>query len=142
MESADRDEQYYRAVVSRDCRFDGWFVTAVHTTGIYCRPSCPATTPRRRNVSFFATAAADFTATFRVLVGVPGNFVPSNAVKLVAPGSNPTLSVGVSGGATVITYTATLQSAPAITGPWQNVTGATSPYTVPTTGTVFFRTVR
>ena len=58
MESADRDEQYYRAVVSRDCRFDGWFVTAVHTTGIYCRPSCPATTPRRRNVSFFATAAA------------------------------------------------------------------------------------
>lgn len=58
MESADRDEQYYRAVVSRDSRFDGWFVTAVHTTGIYCRPSCPATTPRRHNVSFFATAAA------------------------------------------------------------------------------------
>ncbi len=58
MESADRDEQYYRAVASRDTRFDGWFVTAVHTTGIYCRPSCPAATPRRRNVSFFATAAA------------------------------------------------------------------------------------
>lgn len=94
------------------------------------------------NYRFFATAAADFTATFRVLVGVPGNYVPSNAVKLVAPGSNPTLTVGVSGGSTVITYTATLQSAPSITGPWQNVTGATSPYTVPTTGTVFFRTVR
>ena len=58
MESADRDEQCYRAVVSRDSRFDGWFVTAVHTTGIYCRPSCPAATPQRRNVSFFATAAA------------------------------------------------------------------------------------
>ena len=94
------------------------------------------------NYRFFATAAADFTANFRVLIGVPGNYVPSNAVKLVAPGSNPTLTVGVSGGSTVITYTATLQSAPAITGPWQNVTGATSPYTVPTTGTVFFRTVR
>jgi len=48
----------YRAVQSRDERFDGWFVTAVHSTGIYCRPSCPATTPKARNVSFFASAAA------------------------------------------------------------------------------------
>jgi AraC family transcriptional regulator of adaptative response / DNA-3-methyladenine glycosylase II len=48
----------YRAVASRDPRFDGWFVTAVHTTGIYCRPSCPAVTPKRRNVEFFPTAAA------------------------------------------------------------------------------------
>ncbi len=52
------DDQCYRAVQSRDSRFDGWFVTAVHTTGIYCRPSCPATTPKRQNVSFFPTAAA------------------------------------------------------------------------------------
>jgi AraC family transcriptional regulator, regulatory protein of adaptative response / DNA-3-methyladenine glycosylase II len=51
-------EQCYRAVSSRDSRFDGWFVTAVHTTGIYCRPSCPAITPKRRNVSFFPSAAA------------------------------------------------------------------------------------
>jgi AraC family transcriptional regulator, regulatory protein of adaptative response / DNA-3-methyladenine glycosylase II len=51
-------EQCYRAVASRDSRFDGWFVTAVHTTGIYCRPSCPAITPKRRNVSFFPSAAA------------------------------------------------------------------------------------
>ena len=46
------------AVQSRDRRFDGWFVTAVRTTGIYCRPSCPAITPKRRNVDFFPTAAA------------------------------------------------------------------------------------
>jgi AraC family transcriptional regulator of adaptative response / DNA-3-methyladenine glycosylase II len=52
------DDQCYRAVQSRDGRFDGWFVVAVHTTGIYCRPSCPATTPRRQNVSFFPAAAA------------------------------------------------------------------------------------
>lgn len=52
------DDQCYRAVQSRDSRFDGWFVTAVSTTGIYCRPSCPATTPKRGNVSFFPTAAA------------------------------------------------------------------------------------
>ena len=51
-------ERCYRAVSSRDSRFDGWFVTAVRTTGIYCRPSCPAITPKRANVSFFVTAAA------------------------------------------------------------------------------------
>lgn len=53
-----QDDQCYRAVQSRDSRFDGWFVVAVHTTGIYCRPSCPATTPKRQNVSFFPAAAA------------------------------------------------------------------------------------
>jgi AraC family transcriptional regulator of adaptative response / DNA-3-methyladenine glycosylase II len=45
-------------VQSRDPRFDGWFVTAVRTTGIYCRPSCPAITPKRPNVEFLPTAAA------------------------------------------------------------------------------------
>jgi AraC family transcriptional regulator of adaptative response / DNA-3-methyladenine glycosylase II len=48
----------YRAVSSRDARFDGVFFTAVRTTGIYCRPSCPATTPKRQNVHFYPTAAA------------------------------------------------------------------------------------
>jgi len=52
------DEQCYRAAQSRDSRFDGVFITAVKTTGIYCRPSCPAMTPKRRNVEFFVTAAA------------------------------------------------------------------------------------
>lgn len=47
----------YRAIESRDHRFDGWFVTAVRTTGIYCRPSCPAITPKRKNVEFFRAAA-------------------------------------------------------------------------------------
>ncbi|MPZ73779.1 MAG: helix-turn-helix domain-containing protein [Nitriliruptorales bacterium] len=51
-------ERCYRAVASRDDRFDGWFFTAVTSTGIYCRPSCPAVTPRRRNIRFFPTAAA------------------------------------------------------------------------------------
>jgi len=58
-------ESCYRAVSSRDPRFDGWFVTAVTTTGIYCRPSCPAMTPRRRNVTFHPTAAAAQLAGFR-----------------------------------------------------------------------------
>lgn len=51
------DDHCYRAIQSRDSRFDGWFVTAVRTTGIYCRPSCPAITPKRQNVEFFRAAA-------------------------------------------------------------------------------------
>jgi AraC family transcriptional regulator of adaptative response / DNA-3-methyladenine glycosylase II len=51
-------ERCYRAVHSRDARFDGWFVTAVTSTMIYCRPSCPAVTPKRANVRFLASSAA------------------------------------------------------------------------------------
>ncbi|RJN33051.1 DNA-3-methyladenine glycosylase 2 family protein [Nesterenkonia natronophila] len=55
----------YRAVQSRDRRFDGQFFTAVKTTGIYCRPSCPAVTPKSSNVEFFSTSAAAHEAGFR-----------------------------------------------------------------------------
>jgi AraC family transcriptional regulator of adaptative response / DNA-3-methyladenine glycosylase II len=55
----------YRAVASRDPRFDGRFFTAVLTTGIYCRPVCPARTPRPGNVSFYPSAAAAAEAGFR-----------------------------------------------------------------------------
>jgi AraC family transcriptional regulator of adaptative response / DNA-3-methyladenine glycosylase II len=58
-------ERCYRAVQSRDARFDGWFVTAVNTTGIYCRPSCPARTPKPTNLTFFPTAAAAQRAGYR-----------------------------------------------------------------------------
>ncbi len=58
-------EVCYRAVKSRDPRFDGVFYTGVTSTGIYCRPSCPAMTPRRRNVTFHRTAAAAQAAGFR-----------------------------------------------------------------------------
>ncbi|HYG95017.1 MAG TPA: AlkA N-terminal domain-containing protein [Nocardioides sp.] len=63
---ADLDqESCYSAVKSRDRRFDGVFYTAVRTTGIYCRPSCPARTPAMRNVSFYRTAAAAQSAGYR-----------------------------------------------------------------------------
>ncbi|MDI3385123.1 AlkA N-terminal domain-containing protein [Streptomyces sp. B-S-A8] len=52
------EETGYEAVRSRDARFDGEFFFAVETTGIYCRPSCPAVTPKRRNVRYYPTAAA------------------------------------------------------------------------------------
>src|SRR5271166_3129340 len=48
----------YQAMVSRDRRFEGHFVVGVITTGVYCRPGCPARTPHRRNVRFFASAAS------------------------------------------------------------------------------------
>ncbi len=55
----------YRALETRDRRFDGRFFTGVKTTGIYCRPICPAPTPKLRNVVFFACAAAAEDAGFR-----------------------------------------------------------------------------
>ena len=58
-------ESCYRAVKSRDRRFDGVFYTAVRTTGIYCRPSCPARTPAFANVSFHRSAAAAQAAGYR-----------------------------------------------------------------------------
>ena len=59
------EERCYRAVQSKDARFDGWFYTAVRTTGIYCRPSCPAVTPKRENVTFHPTAASAQLAGYR-----------------------------------------------------------------------------
>ncbi|OLE21012.1 MAG: AraC family transcriptional regulator [Catenulispora sp. 13_1_20CM_3_70_7] len=58
-------DTYYRAVSSRDARFDGRFFTGVTTTGIYCRPICPARTPKPENVRFFRVAAAAEAAGFR-----------------------------------------------------------------------------
>ncbi len=64
--TAPRDfEHRYRAIVARDPRFDGYFFTAVTSTGIYCRPSCPARTPKREHVRFYPTAAAAQEAGFR-----------------------------------------------------------------------------
>ena len=97
-DTLDVVERRYRAVASRDARFDGWFVTGVHTTGIYCRPSCPARTPLPRNVSFFPTAAGAQAAGFRACRrcrpdAVPGSpewdvraDVVARAMRLIADG--------------------------------------------------------
>jgi AraC family transcriptional regulator, regulatory protein of adaptative response / DNA-3-methyladenine glycosylase II len=61
----DDFDRCYRALQSKDSRFDGWFVTAVTSTGIYCRPSCPAMLPKPQNVRFLPTAAAAQEAGFR-----------------------------------------------------------------------------
>ena len=59
------DERRYQAAVSKDPRFDGVFFIAVTSTGIYCRPSCPAITPKRENMRFYRGAAAAQEAGFR-----------------------------------------------------------------------------
>jgi AraC family transcriptional regulator, regulatory protein of adaptative response / DNA-3-methyladenine glycosylase II len=59
------DEQRYQAAVSKDPRFDGVFFIAVTSTGIYCRPSCPAITPKRQNMRFYRSAAAAQESGFR-----------------------------------------------------------------------------
>jgi AraC family transcriptional regulator of adaptative response / DNA-3-methyladenine glycosylase II len=60
-----QQEIYERARQSRDARFDGRFYIGVRTTGIYCRPICPANTPKSENVTFFPTAAAASEAGYR-----------------------------------------------------------------------------
>ena len=58
-------ETFYRALESRDPRFDGFLFVAVNSTGIYCRPVCPARTPKYENCTFFGSAAAAQEAGFR-----------------------------------------------------------------------------
>ena len=61
----DDFERCYRFMRSRDPRYDGFFIVGVTSTGVYCRPSCPARLPQRRNVRLFASAAAAQASGFR-----------------------------------------------------------------------------
>lgn len=63
--AAGRTDELFRAYETRDLRFDGRFFVGVKTTGIFCRPVCPARTPLRRNVNFYSSAAAAFAAGLR-----------------------------------------------------------------------------
>ncbi|MDQ0028902.1 DNA-3-methyladenine glycosylase 2 family protein [Arthrobacter bambusae] len=106
--------QRYRAIDARDPRFDGQFFTAVRSTGIYCRPSCPARTPKAENVTFYETSAAAHEAGYRACKrclpeAVPGtpawnlrSDVAGRAMRLINDGA---LSrVGVQGLATRLGY--------------------------------------
>src|SRR5688572_19481907 len=68
----------YRALSSRDSRFDGLFLAGVHSTGIYCRPSCAARTPLPANVSFYRTAAAAHEAGLRACKRCQPDAVPGS----------------------------------------------------------------
>ena len=71
-------DRCYRAVQARDARFDGQFFVTVRTTGIYCRPSCPAQTPRPGNVAFVLTAAAAQQQGFRACRRCAPDAVPGS----------------------------------------------------------------
>lgn len=71
-------EMRYRALASRDARFDGQFIAGVHSTGIYCRPSCPAITPKPGNVTFYRTAAAAHEAGLRACKRCQPDAVPGS----------------------------------------------------------------
>ncbi|MGW1494280.1 DNA-3-methyladenine glycosylase 2 family protein [Streptomyces sp. NPDC002402] len=79
IEDSRIEDSRYEAVSSRDARFDGMFFFAVSTTGIYCRPSCPAITPKRQNVTFYRTAAAAQGAGFRACRRCRPDAVPGSA---------------------------------------------------------------
>ncbi|MCT7662119.1 DNA-3-methyladenine glycosylase 2 family protein [Mycobacterium deserti] len=108
-------DRCYRAVQSKDARFDGWFVTAVLTTKIYCRPSCPVRPPFARNMRFYPTAAAAQKAGFRACKrcrpdASPGSpewnvrgDVVARAMRLIADGTVD--REGVSGLAARLGYT-------------------------------------
>ena len=69
-----------QARLSRDARFDGLFFTAVRSTGIYCRPVCPAPSPKRENVRYYASAAAAEAAGFRPCLRCRPELSPGNDV--------------------------------------------------------------
>jgi AraC family transcriptional regulator of adaptative response / DNA-3-methyladenine glycosylase II len=112
----DDFDRCYRAVASKDARFDGWFVTAVSTTRIYCRPSCPTRPSLPRNVCFYPTAAAAQRSGFRACKrchpdACPGSpewnvrdDVVARAMRLIADGTVD--REGVAGLAGHIGYTA------------------------------------
>lgn len=89
----------YRAVAGRDTRWDGYVYLGVVTTGIYCKPSCPARTPHRHNCRFFPSAAAAVSAGFRACrrchpEAVPGtrdwdhrHDLATRAVRLISEGA-------------------------------------------------------
>ena len=76
-ETEGEGDPRYRALAARDRRFDGEFFFAVTTTGIYCRPVCPARTPKERNVRYFGTAAAAQAAGFRACLRCKPREAPS-----------------------------------------------------------------
>lgn len=71
-------EVRYRILAARDARFDGQFIAGVHSTGIYCRPSCPAITPKPGNVAFYRTAAAAHEAGLRACKRCQPDAVPGS----------------------------------------------------------------
>src|SRR5260370_13499051 len=90
--------RYWRATMTRDARADGTFVLAVRSTHIYCRPSCPARRPMRRNVVFFHTGAEAENEGFRPCLRFRPNQVAAARAGGGRAGRGPGAGVGDGGG--------------------------------------------
>jgi len=86
------DDACYRAIATRDARFDGRLFIGVKTTGIYCRPVCPARTPKRENVRFYSSAAGAQEAGFRPCLRCRPETAPDTGIWR---GSSNTVSRGL-----------------------------------------------
>src|SRR6202040_4049785 len=92
--------RYWRATITRDSRADGTFVLAVRSTHIYCRPSCPARRPLRRNVVFYRTREEAEKQGYRACLRCRPNEVPGavalvqRAVRQLADSSEESLRLG------------------------------------------------
>lgn len=100
--STDEQDRFWQAVLTRDPQFDGQFVFAVSSTGIYCRPSCPARRPRRDRVSFFSLPEAAEQSGYRackrcrpqqILAEDPQVAMVSRACRLIENSSDETLNL-------------------------------------------------
>jgi len=80
---------YYRALASRDSRFDGKFFVGVHTTGIYCRPICRVRQPKQQNVVFYKSAAAAEKTGFRPCLRCRPELAPGYSASAGDPSTGP-----------------------------------------------------
>ena len=78
------DDDRWRIALAKDRRFDGRFVIGVHSTGIYCRPSCPARAPKRENVRFYASSAEAEAADLRACKRCAPNAVARDEAAVLA----------------------------------------------------------
>src|SRR6266481_3934583 len=116
-------ERYWRATVSRDARADGTFVLAVRSTHIYCRPSCPARRPLRRNVVFFRTGVEAEKQGFRPCRRCRPNEV-AGPVALVERASRELAKFGEDEGVRLAALAARLNTTPGtLRRAFQQVTG-------------------
>jgi AraC family transcriptional regulator, regulatory protein of adaptative response / DNA-3-methyladenine glycosylase II len=106
------DDARYEAVLARDPRFDGVFFVGVSTTGIYCRPICPARTPGRARCTFYATAAlaeaAGFRACFRCRPEIAPGHASTDAVDHLVAAAAARISEGALNDGSVETLAAEL----------------------------------
>src|SRR3984885_171280 len=81
--TADNKKEYYRALLDKNAAYEGVFFVGVKTTGVFCRPTCPARKPKLENCEFFETAQQALLASFRPCKRCRPLSHPSQVSKLI-----------------------------------------------------------